>query len=758
MTRKKTGSMPSSLSTGPAVVAIVALVLLLAAVPAVADEAESWPREFETPEATITVYQPQPQSLEGDRLTGSAAVSVVKAGEEDPIFGTGWFDVRIRVDRENRVVDVEEMTVPRVRFPGATDEQEAWLIDVLEREMPKRDLSMSLDQLTASLDAVEQRRLAAEGLNDEPPRIVLSEEPAVLISIDGEPRLRDLEGSDFKYVANTPFMIVLVEKKGTWYLYAGEDRWYSAAAVEGPWQVAKSVPKKVRKLAPEDPELPPEVEEEVSKIPAPTSPPEIVIATEPTELLVTDGEPEYAPLAGGELLYVENSDDDILVEVESQRHFVLLAGRWFAASSLDGPWTMVPADSLPESFRQISAESEMGHLRTWVAGTDEAEEAILDAQVPQTAAIKRDATIDVEWDGEPRFEKIEDTELEHGVNTPEQVLRYENRFYCVHQGVWYTADTPAGPWKVATAIPDVIYRQPASSPTYNTTYVYVYDTTPDVVYTGYYPGYTHSYIYYGVPVWGTGWYYRPWWGPGYYYPRASTWGFHVRYNPWYGWSFGFSYSTGRFTFGLGYGGWGGYHRGWWGPVGYRPYYRAAYSRGWRSGYRAGYWAGQRHRNYSPNLYARPANAARNARPVTMPRATAASNVARGKANNLYAGPDGNVYRRNADGTWQRNLGGKAGGWENVQVPRTQQATPGQLPTSRPSSPAQQPATRPSTPGQRPSTPSQRPTTGAQQATPRPPAYGGTGSLNTHYQARQRGAASARGYGASRPMRGGGRRR
>ncbi len=69
------------------------------------------------------------------------------------------------------------------------------------------------------------------------------------------------------------------------------------------------------------------------------------------------------------------------------------------------------------------------------------------------------------------------------------------------------------------------------------------------------PGYTSSYIYHGVPVYGTGWYYRPWWGSYHYYPRYPTWGFNVRYNPWYGWSFGLSYSTGRFTFSIGYGGW-----------------------------------------------------------------------------------------------------------------------------------------------------------------------------------------------------------
>jgi len=729
------------------VVAASLVLALVIAAPSAANEEERWPRQLDTPEASITVYQPQPQGVEGTTLTGRSAVSVTRAGEEDPVFGTVWFTARIAVDRDTRIVDVLDVQVSRVRVPDATEEGEQWLTSTLENSVEKADLSISLDRLSASLEVIEERRKAAEGLNDAPPKIVLSEEPAVLVTLDGEPRLRSLEDTGFKYVVNTPFMIVLVEKSDTFYLYAGNDRWYSASAAKGPWVVAASVPKDVEKLAPEDPPLPEDVEEEISKLPTPTSPPKIVVTTEPTELLLTDGKPNYAPLEGGDLLYVTNSDDDILVEVASQRHYVLLAGRWFAAPGLDGPWDMVPADELPESFASIPTDSEMSHLRTWVAGTEEAEEALLDAQVPQTAAIKRDSTIEVTWDGDPEFKKIDNTELAYGVNTPEQVLMHENRYYSVDQGVWYTANNPQGPWSVATHVPDAIYQQPASSPVYNTTYVHVYEATPTVVYTGYYPGYTNSYIYHGVPVYGTGWYYPPYWGH-HYYPRPATWGFHVRYNPWYGWSFGVSYSTGRFTFGLGFGGWGGgYHRGWWGPVGYRPYYRAGYGHGYRHGYRAGYRSGQRR---GPNLYARPANGARNARPVTT--RGAAPNVARNKANNVYSDRDGNVYRRQADGNWQQNRGGK---WESSQLPAAGAST-----RDRSAGAAERPATgtRPSTPAQRPTT-GTRPSTSMQRPTARPN-YGGSGNLNRDYSARQRGSSRAQSYGRSGGARrgGGGRRR
>ena len=44
-----------------------------------------------------------------------------------------------------------------------------------------------------------------------------------------------------------------------------------------------------------------------------------------------------APLAGGDILYVSNSESDIFLEVATQRHYLLISGRWYAAPSLRGP-------------------------------------------------------------------------------------------------------------------------------------------------------------------------------------------------------------------------------------------------------------------------------------------------------------------------------------------------------------------------------------------------------------------------------------
>ena len=733
-------------TVGSTIQILILGTLLLAALPVLAsdDPAEGWPREIDTAEGHVVMYQPQVDSLEGDLLTGRAAVMVKPKDGREPMFGAVWTEARILTDLDTRTVTFEDIRIPEVRFSDISKEQEQKLIDLLVREMPTWHVEMSLDRLVSTLELAERESRVADGFDDSPPEILFREEPSVLVTIDGTPQLREIPNTGIQGVTNSPFLIVQDPKnKNDFYLYAGSETWYGAPSAEGPWKVTQSVPKQIRQLQPEDEEI---SEEEAAE--GPSTPPALVVSTEPAELIVTDGPPEYTPIAGGELLMVSNSESDVLREVETQQLYVLLSGRWFTSRSTSGPWEVIHSDALPESFAKVDPDGDYGYLLVWVAGTEMANEAMLDAAIPQTAAVKRDATIQVAYDGEPQFEPVEETQLQYAVNTESQVIQSGNEYYCVQEGVWYVAIDAKGPWEVATSVPEEIRAIPPSSPVFNTKYVYIYDSTPEVVYVGYYPGYTSSYIYHGVPVYGTGWYYRPWWGPYHYYPRYRTWGFNVRYNPWYGWSFGFSYSTGRFTFSMGYGGRGG----WWGPAGYRGY-RHGYHRGWHHGYRAGtragYNAGYRaaKRDTARNMY----NSGNNVNRVAHTRdrrGAAVTGAAAGtlgaaaartptkaanQANNLYTDKNGNVYRRQQDGSWQQHSNGQ---WKKTDLGGSAAARP-----------APQPETRPQQKPQ--SMPQQFPSSGS---------YKGANDLNKSHYARERGNQRARSAPRGGARGGGGRRR
>src|SRR6185503_2758412 len=102
--------------------------------------------------------------------------------------------------------------------------------------------------------------------------------------------------------------------------------------------------------------------------------PEIIVATKPTELLQSKGEPRMTPIPGTQLLYMSNSRNDIVFDLASQSYYILVSGRWFSAKTMNGPWTYVAGKGLPADFAKIPPDHQMGDLLISVPGTAQAKE------------------------------------------------------------------------------------------------------------------------------------------------------------------------------------------------------------------------------------------------------------------------------------------------------------------------------------------------------------------------------------------------
>ncbi|HET9795515.1 MAG TPA: carbohydrate-binding family V/XII [Thermoanaerobaculia bacterium] len=562
---------------------------------------DSWPQKVLLGEAgTVFVDEPQAESLDGTKLTASGTLSLQRAGESEPTPGTARYEAEIQVDRTRRTVTLASILVSNVEIAGTRPAFRERLATRIGSALARRRARLSLDDVLSSAKFAGRREGAPAKLNTQPPRIVFETEPAILVTFDGEPRFRAVEGSRLERALNTPFL-VLRDPGGALYLDGGTV-WFRASDPRGPWTRSDDVPAEAVRIARRDREESGVSDGEVEQ--AKRSPekrvPKILVATEPTELIVSDGPPQWAPAVAGELETLANSDSDVFRTLPDGQYWVVLSGRWFRSESYSGPWTYVEAGRLPAGFRKIPGDSPRAEVLAFVPGTEPAREAVADANKPRTAAVRRsEARVAVTYDGEPRFEAVPGTRVEYALNTPEQVLRIAGRYYVCDQGVWFTSAAPAGPWEIADSIPEEeIGTIPPESPVYNTRFVSVYDSTPEVVYEAYTPAYLGSYPYGGAVVFGTGWRYRPWWGA-FYYPRPWTWGFHAMYAPWAGWGFGFGWrpAWAAFRFGFGFG-WGAR---WCGPG---AFFRPAF---WAAGRGARF---ARNVGVSRNLYASGANSAR----------------------------------------------------------------------------------------------------------------------------------------------------
>jgi hypothetical protein len=646
-----------------------------------------WPRAIETKRGTITMYQPQTESFRDNVLESRAAVSLKATGGAAPVFGAVWISSRMSTDYDERLVTLVDLKVTAAKVPDVAQEQVDSLATFLEEEIPTWNVVIALDRLLADLDGADVQFATSDELRHDPPVIYFRTEPTVLVMVDGDPIQKEIEGSTLKYVVNTPYFMLFDESRNTYYLKGG-DFWYSSRDVKEGWGNLSEPPKDVSEIAKkaedaakEDASA--EASSPDTSLPQITEPPGVIVATEPAELLQSDGEPDFASIEGTQLLYVKNSESDIIMDITTQQYYVLISGRWFRSASLEnGPWRHEPPDELPVDFAAIPPESDLADVLPSVAGTQQAKEAVLENTIPQTAEVDRSQTLTVAYDGDPKFEKIDGTSMQYAVNTDKSVLLIDGAYYCCDEAVWYVSKTATGPYSVSAVVPESVQDIPPESPVYNVKYVYIYDTTPEVVYVGYTPAYMGAYYYNGCVVYGTGWWYRPVY-PVYYYPRPVTYGFGIHYNPWTGWGCSFGVSYGWLTIGFHT---GGYHRGYWGPAGYRHGYRHGYARGYyhgrRAGYAAGYRAGQRHSPTHRNMYSgrqgvrtsqRPAAGQPATRPTTggrpatgaTGRASAATGAARSPRatqgnNNVYSDRNGNVYRQQGS-DWQKR-DNKSGSW------------------------------------------------------------------------------------------------
>ena len=195
---------------------------------------DPWPQQLTSGDNTFSVFQPQYESWNLDQLRGRAAVAVENQASPQPTYGVIWFTAQTEVDKESRMVTLEDLTISKTDFPTAPNGGATYAA-ALRQALVSQPLTMALDRLQAELELerVEKPGRTVEVKND-PPRIIVSQEPALLIRIDGQPELRQVAGTGLLRAINTRVLLLFDQSAGHYYCWL-MDRWVAAPQLEGPW-------------------------------------------------------------------------------------------------------------------------------------------------------------------------------------------------------------------------------------------------------------------------------------------------------------------------------------------------------------------------------------------------------------------------------------------------------------------------------------------------------------------------------------------
>lgn len=539
---------------------------------------DPWPKTVTQAGATYTLYQPQLDNWDGFNFNAHAAVSVLPTGAKDPQFGVIEITAKSHVFRLARTVHFRDITVTKATFPGAPDKA-LWYQDNFQTMVSSGDSTMSLDRLQAMLSIENALKLGRSvPVKNDPPTIVFSPRTGILVSIDGAAKWGPVAGTSLERVINSRALVLLDDKSGKYYIHIF-DGFVEATALTGPWTVAKQVPPGAAKAAQD---LAKQKTVDLLSGPADkklslaTAVPDVIVATTPTEIVITNGAPDWAPLDGTNLLYVKNTTGNVFKNLSDQNTYVLVTGRWFRAPDFGGPWQYVAGASLPPDFFKIPDDSPKENVKAAIPTTAQAQEAVIAHQIPHTAIVYRaKATFTPVINGPPELKPIPDTSLMYVFNSPMPIIMVSQfQWYGVQNGVWFTASSAQGPWAVATTIPAAIYSIPPSSPLYYVTYVKIYDVTPQTVVVGYTPGYMGTVVTTeGVVVYGTGYTYVPYIGTTVWYAAPVTYGYAANptWTPWTGWAIGFGLGWAMGAMASSSCCWGYAVAPYWGAMPYAPY-------------------------------------------------------------------------------------------------------------------------------------------------------------------------------------------
>ena len=654
-----------------------------------------WPRVYEVPGAKLTVHQPQIDEWKNYKtLFAKSAIMVDLNGLGKPTFGALYFNVETRLNVEKRLSALENLKITKIFFPDTDADIVKKCTDATKKALSNRkSIVVSMDRI---VELVEESKDLQKNVkvSYEAPTIFYSEKDAILINFLGKPKFEKLGKSGLEHCINTNWDLLYDPEVKEYYLFHGAS-WLKTKALKNSsfWNPIDQLPKKFRNI--------PDESDWAAIINKATTVakniPQVFISEKPAELITTDGKIKLTEIKGTDLSFAENSDADLFFSSKTKQFYFLVTGRWFQAEKLDGKWEST-LEKLPKDFVNIPEGHPKENVKAAIAGTDDANAAVIMASMPKKAKVERSTTLEVTYDGEPELTKIKGSDIEFALNTSYDVFKVDGKYYCCYKAVWFVADSPKGKWAVATTAPESIYNIPSDSPKHHVTYVYIESYTDDVVYIYCTSGYYGCYVSNGVIVYGCGywlWQYPPRWYHYHCYPWYYSYGCGIRIDYYRG-----DYYRGAHYYGPygGIGGWakynpdtGAYRRGGfaYGPNGSVQWQRAYNpDTGWRV---AGHKVTTPYESWGKGVVSNGKEWAKVGYKNDYDRGKAlgfktsegakgiigkgndgkSSGVIRDTNEDLYVGKDGNVYRKSDNG-WEKRQGD--GNWSPIEKKQTRPST------------------------------------------------------------------------------------
>ena len=453
---------------------------------------EGWPRAYDTGKGRMVLFQPQfTEWTDFKMIEALVAAQYLKAPDANPVFGVIGLKGATSYDEDSGEIVISDISVTQLNFSGLSRDDLKALALETGKLLPTGPITVTEARVTASL--AEQKRMTdVAGLKADPPRIMVSTTPAILVQTDGEAAYAPVKGrAGLSFVANTNWDLFRIDEGGALYL-RDDTHWLTASAIGGPWTAVTALPPLFQDLPAEDwadarGAVPPEAYQG-GKVP------KVFTTDTPAEMILFEGEPALQDVPKTSLQWASNTEADVFSTRPGSNGtcFCPAAGsvlrNWTDHGHSPRPICQPTSRTFPRTRRTTPC------ARPCPARRRPRRRVSRPAFPPRPGSRRARSRRTVAYAGDALFAPIEATDLSYATNTTDTMIKVGEQYFLLQDGVWFVSGSPNGPWQLAREVPDAIYAIPPSSPVYNATYVRVYDTEPDAVWYGYTMGYLSGYL------------------------------------------------------------------------------------------------------------------------------------------------------------------------------------------------------------------------------------------------------------------------
>src|ERR1022692_132113 len=179
---------------------IAASLLILVSANVALGQDPGWPRQLTKQGSTLIYYQPQVDDWKDfTDLTWRMAFSLTPAGGKQ-VVGVVELQGHTDIDNDNKMVFISNLKITKTNFPSL-DPATAAAMDQLTRTFLPPTVTISLHRLVAVVKKAESG--PGVPVKNDPPAIVVSYKPAILLGVDGEPVFAEVPKTRLKFVVNT---------------------------------------------------------------------------------------------------------------------------------------------------------------------------------------------------------------------------------------------------------------------------------------------------------------------------------------------------------------------------------------------------------------------------------------------------------------------------------------------------------------------------------------------------------------------------